>query len=214
MYQTNHPDRGRLRRFFSRTLLCTSAAFLCTGAQTALAELKQPHIVRPAEVLPFGSGVGSAFRPAFRDATGSSLTFSVVELDSNGLLLDRTRLGTGLWEKYQQSLMKETKRSLRRDPSLFWPEHEFEDEIDARRERYAERIFGKANNRLLSGMAEMVIDQSPRLRNAYDYISGFEFGGKRERSALDDREGDDSVPGEARSLRNDFRVVVDRKSVV
>jgi len=79
--------------------------------------------------------------------------------------------------RYRLALERESRRTLDKDPSVFWTDP-MTDPIDddallvRRAQREAEKIFAGANGRVITQIAEAMIQESSRLRSAREYVDG------------------------------------------
>jgi len=110
--------------------------------------------------------------------------------------------GLPLLDRYRQALERETRRLLDKDPSILWSNEVDDEGYPARQvQRKAEKIFEGANGRLVSRIAEDLIEDAGSLRTARDYVDGIRLdvrtgGGVGVRSGRSDHE----IPGVAASF--------------
>jgi len=104
--------------------------------------------------------------------------------DARAALADahRQTAGPSLMKLYRDALMAETRRSMRRDPSLFWLESFEGADADLhegltmhRARRSAERIFGEAHEELMADALNHVIETTGPLNALNARIRGVDF---------------------------------------
>ena len=110
--------------------------------------------------------------------------------------------GLPLVDRYRQALERETRRLIDRHPSILWSDTVDDEGYPARQvQRKAEKIFEGANGRLLSRIAEDLIEDAGSLRTAREYVDGIRLdvrtgGGVGVRSGRSDHD----APGVAASF--------------
>lgn len=115
---------------------------------------------------------------------GGALSFQAAGYDAKAMLMNAQReaAGPSLMKMYRDALMQETRRSMRRDPSLFW--HESFDAVGAdihegftmhRARRSAEKIFGEAHQELLANALNHLIETTEPLNALNRRIRGVDF---------------------------------------
>lgn len=119
----------------------------------------------------------------FRGPDGT-LDFQAAGQDARSMMMNAQRQAAGpsLMKMYRDALMQETRRSMRRDPSLFWLEsfegvgadiHEGFTMHRARRS--AEKIFGEAHEELLADALNHLIETSEPLNALHNKIRSVDF---------------------------------------
>ncbi len=203
---------GRLAALAAAFLLC--APPVLWAAPGAVAPLEATSWEKADRDLTFLSAAPVRFS-AFGPVQGSG--GALLDLEAGGLHDMRTMLanaqrqaaGPSLMKLYRDALMTETRRSMRRDASLFWLES-FDDAVGAdvhegftmnRARRSAERIFGEAHQELLAGALNHVIETSEPLNALNSRIRGIDFNVRAGASRSDISRFDSEVS--SRSGRRD-----------
>ncbi|HEY3175223.1 MAG TPA: hypothetical protein VGK94_05620 [Candidatus Polarisedimenticolia bacterium] len=169
----------------SRRLLLTLATLVCLAPGALFAD-PRPARRGKALLLPVP---GTVFQH------GQALNVDAVQRrdPSQGRLKpEEVLVGMGLLSRYQLALERESRRTLDRDPFIFLAGSRDEDGYLLRRaRREAQRVFDGANGRLISDIAEDLIQEAVALRTARAWVEGVRFdvmsaGGVRVRAGHDE----------------------------
>jgi len=168
---------GQAARFFSTATLEATNQYLWDSPPVGSDDL-DPINWRSSDPVHF-SGIR-----ALPGGDGSALGFQAIGYDPRAMLMNAQReaVGPSLMKMYRDALMQETRRSMRRDPSLFW--NESFDGVDAdihegftmhRARRSAEKIFGEAHQELLADALNHLIETTEPLNALNRRIRGVDF---------------------------------------
>ncbi|MFQ5701550.1 MAG: hypothetical protein ACE5HU_06885, partial [Acidobacteriota bacterium] len=157
-----NPTRGGL--IIARTCIRLSLYLAVVLAASGLGRAAGEK-VRPAPLVRVAPGSIEPGTPAAARSGGRSgasaramapIPIEKISFDAVGLAPGSHANVPSLFDRYQEALAHETRRSLRRDPSMLWidPISADEDQHRRYRQRRAEKIFGKANNVLLKSLAD------------------------------------------------------------
>ena len=167
---------GQTARFTSTAALEATSQYLWDSPPDT-SDGMDPVAWRSSAPVRF-SGLGPLQGPA------GSLDFQAAGYDARSMMMEAQRQAAGpsLMKMYRDALMQETRRSMRRDPSLFWQEsfdavgadiHEGFTMYRARRS--AEKIFGEAHQDLLADALNHLIETSEPLNALNNRIRGVDF---------------------------------------
>ena len=176
-------------------LLCaTSAGWAAEGIQSQAAPLAATSWEMPDRDFTFLTGAPVRFS-GLEGSDGVQLDLGSAGYDARAMLADAQRQAArpSLLKLYRDALMTETRRSMRRDPSLFWVES-FDDAVGAnihegipmnRMRKSAEKIFGEAHQELLAGALNHLIETSEPLSALNRKIRGIDFRVRADASRSD-----------------------------
>lgn len=189
------PGPGRTRPFLALPLL------LCLTAGTSFAANDPEPARRAALVLLPEPGARAA--AAVQDLPAQAARER--DASQGRLHPGEAAVRPGLLSRYRIALERESRRSLDRDPSIFWAESHDEDGYPmGRARREARRIFDGANGRIISEIAEDLIQEAVALRTARAYLDGVRLDVMKEGGVLvragrgeGSFQGREEVPGPA-----------------
>ena len=145
----------------------TSGAVLQSKAGDTLRPVRAPILFRGA--APGKTSGLSAFQGLAAD----------IQIDPSSLLRQPEPSST-LLKQYSEALSRESRRSMERDPSVFW--NDLSDEegyLEQRARRTAEKIFGGASSRVASDVLERMIEGAAGLRSTREFLEGVRLDVRR-----------------------------------
>ena len=175
---------GRLALLPAALLLCAApAGWAAEGIQSQAAPSAASWEM-PDRDFTFLTAAPVRFS-GLQGSDGVQLDLGSAGYDARAMLADAQRQAArpSLLKLYRDALMTETRRSMRRDPSLFWVES-FDNAVGAdihegftmnRVRKSAEKIFGEAHQELLAGALNHIIETSEPLSALNRKIRGIDF---------------------------------------
>ena len=186
---------GRLALLPAALLLCAApAGWAAEGIQSQAAPLAATSWQMPDRDFTFLTAAPVRFS-GLQGSDGVQLDLGPTGYDARAMLADAQRQAArpSLLKLYRDALMTETRRSMRRDPSLFWVES-FDNAAGAdihegftmnRVRKSAEKIFGEAHQELLAGALNHLIETSEPLSALNRKIRGIDFRVRADASRSD-----------------------------
>lgn len=155
------------------------AAEPAAGTSGAVLQRKAGDTLRPVQAP-------ILFRGAAPGKTSGLSAFQLaadIQIDPSSLLSQPEPSST-LLKQYSDALSRESRRSMERDPSVFWSDlsNDLSDDegyLEQRARRTAEKIFGGASSRVASDVLERMIEGAAGLRSTREFLEGVRLDVRR-----------------------------------